>query len=169
MPVRIDPFRLARERRVLEGELPLDPMQRLAPSLRVVEGTVSVRLAFDYDAAGVPSVRGRIQTCLQLVCQRCMEPLHLPLRLELAYALVESEAEMEILPAEYEPLVVGSEPLFLSDLVEDELILALPIVPRHSECPVEVEKTVPERQDEDAPKTANPFAVLAELKQSRDN
>ena len=85
-------------------------------------------------------------------------------------AIIESQEEAELLPSEYEPLVIGHEPLYLQDLIEDELLLALPIVPMHpkDQCPAgeqEYQADEPDEQEEAA--KDNPFAALADLKLKR--
>lgn len=136
--------------------------KRLRPYLASEHGGVEVALEFDIDEQGRPHVRGRIQAHLELVCQRCLEPMGVALDLEPHLGVVESEPEAEHLPEEYDPLVVGEDPLFLADLIEDELVLSLPIVPRHADercAGVEGGK-----EQNDPADRENPFAALAVLK-----
>jgi uncharacterized protein len=102
-------------------------------------------------------------------CQRCLQPVTLELDVSRALRFVGDEATAETLDAESEDDVLAlPRRLDLHELVEDELLLALPVVPLHAECPVslpialgpELDQSV----DESAPK---PFAVLAGLKRGR--
>ncbi len=163
LPLYIDALRLARNGVQLHGQLPLAPMARLANALSGTDGEAEVELQFDVDVERRSVVRVRVRANVALTCQRCLEPVDYAIDSERVLAMVGSDAEAERLPDMYDPLVVGTEPLFLADLIEDELILSLPIVARHSDkacLPAN-----PEGKDNTASAgSANPFAVLAGLK-----
>jgi uncharacterized protein len=169
LPVHIDPIRLAETRRLLEGRIPLAEMTRLGESLQDSDGEVTVSLEFGTDNEGIRFMRGRIQAEVSLECQRCLETMRYPIDSEFALALVRSTVEAEALPSHYEPLLVEGEPLFLRDIIEDELLLALPIVAMHApeQCSVSTgtaEEADDRRKDTGATEKDNPFAVLADLK-----
>jgi len=167
LPVTIDPLRFALARRQLQGRLPLKGLDRLTSALESDEGEVAVELEFGIDTVqNVRYMRGRLRTEVQLQCQRCMGPLRYAIDTDLQLGIVGSEAEGERLPTEYDPLLYVGEPLHLAAIVEDELILNLPLVARHpaGECPAELlpaQEPDTAREDEEA---ENPFAVLAKLK-----
>ena len=79
-------------------------------------------------------IKGALQTGIELVCQRCLEPLRLALDVTVSLGLVHGEAEADRLPEEYEPLLVPEGVIRVADLVEDELLLALPRIPRHEDA-----------------------------------
>ena len=89
--------------------------------------------------------------------------MDLTLSLAPRLGLVGSEAEGEALGEALEPLIVGEEPMALADIVEDELILALPQVPMHpvDACPG---ARLPSRQSGAMQARQSPFAVLAQMK-----
>jgi uncharacterized protein len=97
-------------------------------------------------------------------CQRCLQPVAQPLTLERSLRFVRTEDEAARLDAESEDDVLALENAFdLRALVEDELLLALPLVPRHEHCPQPL--AVPSQPGEDeAPARENPFAALARLR-----
>jgi len=181
LPDFIDPIRLAEQQRELRGQIPLSRMHRLASSLAVAEGLVDVDLRFGIDELGVRFMSGRIHAELALICQRCMEAMRVPVEAEVSLGLTRSDNEAERLPENYEPLLVGAEPMPLSAIVEDELMLALPIVSMHApeQCPAST-LTRRERAADDiraeggepaagpdadrAADQASPFAVLRALK-----
>jgi uncharacterized protein len=70
-------------------------------------------------------------TTVQLVCQRCLEPLHHHVRDRVEMVLLETESLEAHSPEGYEPLVLDEDRLMPAILIEDELIISLPIVPRH--------------------------------------
>lgn len=169
LPVHIDPIRMAETRRLFEGRIALAEMARLGESLQDSDGDVTVSLEFGIDNEGIRFVRGHIQAEVSLECQRCLETMRYPIDSEFLLAVVRNEVEAEALPSHYEPLLVGGEPLFLRDIIEDELLLALPIVAMHTqeECSVNTssgQETGDLREDTGATVKENPFAVLADLK-----
>lgn len=103
---------------------------------------------------------------LPLVCQRCMGPVDIPVSVERSFRFVATEAAAEAEDeASEEDLLVMSRDFSLQALIEDELLMELPVVPRHEVCPTEVKLAV---QDPDfevaATEKTNPFAVLAGLR-----
>jgi uncharacterized protein len=102
---------------------------------------------------------------VRLVCQRCLEKMDWPLEVKFSLALVHDDDEAAALPAEYEPLLWPDGSGSLAALVEDELLLALPAVPRHvdpQECGP-VERVMRSEIDPDE-RRDNPFNVLSQLK-----
>ncbi|MFU8838258.1 MAG: YceD family protein [Thiohalomonadaceae bacterium] len=168
LPVHIDPLRMVEARRVLQGVLPLAEMDRLQSSTVRADGEVHVELEFGTDLEGIRYMRGQLRAEVSLECQRCLQAMAFPIDSCFALALVRNETQAESLPSHYEPLVLDGEPLFLRDVIEDELLLALPIVPKHPEGVCQL--AIPRQQesdtqtDPDSAKKVNPFAVLTNLK-----
>lgn len=131
-PNKVNPWQLVADNGRLEGELTLAAMPRLAV-LNRADGKVSVSLAAGLDEQGVRFIKGRVRTEIELVCQRCLGSLRLPLDVTVGLGLIRAEAEADRLPDEYEPLLVSEGGMAISDLVEDELLLALPQIPRHDD------------------------------------
>ena len=168
LPLQIDPFRLAEARRVLEGQVALRHMKRLASALSNSEGEIEISLEFGIDNMGVPFVTGPIQVNLSLICQRCLEEMNLPVETELALGFVRSSVEAEAMIGPYEPYIVESVPMDLMDLIEDEILLSLPQIPMHpfEECPARelYEQVAQQDEQENEASHENPFHVLAGLK-----
>lgn len=163
LPERVDPWRMVAERRCFEAELPLARFARLADSLAGAGGSVQVWIGFDADALGQAFVRVRVTGALPLLCQRSLEPFALPVEIDARLGLIRTEVDEAALPPGYEPLLVESGELLPLDLVEDELILALPVVPL---SPRE-NPDAPVWQDpgfDDFTKRASPFAALRSLR-----
>ncbi|WP_157263679.1 YceD family protein [Azohydromonas aeria] len=97
-------------------------------------------------------------------CQRCLQPVALSLALQRTLRFVHGEDEAARLDADSEDDVLALERAFdLRALVEDELLLALPLVPRHEQCPQPL--TAAQQPDaEEEPVRENPFAALARLR-----
>jgi len=174
LPHEIDPFRLVESRSALEGSVPLKQFKRLGPFLVDDTGVVAVVLNFDIDELGVPFVSGSIETSLALVCQRCLERYDFPIAKDFTLALIKTEKEAESLPLRFEPYLVETNPLILNDVIEEELLLAMPQIPMHdqSECIASSWISNPENEADESvagtdPQDAsqeNPFSVLANLK-----
>lgn len=164
LPELIYPLQLARSGRSLQGQIPVARMWRLAETLCSTAGEIVIDLRLRRGDYGRIYLEGVIHGELQLVCQRCLEPFpwaaYCEVRLGLVPTLM-SEAQLE--PG-YEPLVAEEDsPLSLVTVVEDELILGLPIVPMHAEsqCPRAVLSEAAAELDSD--KKESPFAVLNNL------
>ena len=168
LPVHVDPLRMVEARRVLHGSIALAEMARLLGSVVRADGEVAVSLEFGTDVEGIRYLQGRLRAVVGLECQRCLETMDFPIDSQFALALVRSMAEAENLPSHYEPLLLDGEPLFLRDVIEDELLLALPIVAKHptGECELaQPEQAAADIQtDPDSTRKDSPFAVLAGLK-----
>ena len=119
------------------------------------------------DPAGQPApwLTLTVQTTLPQICQRCLEAVDVPVQVAGEFRFVESEAVAEQQDDDCEEdLLVTSREFDLAALIEDEVLLALPLVPRHEVCPVRVKMAAADK-DFDAPaEKPNPFAVLAQLK-----
>lgn len=103
------------------------------------------------------------EACAEAACQRCLQTVQLPLQIEGWYRFVRDEAQAAELDAELEQdVLVLSRAFDVREWLEDELLLALPIVPMHEQCP-EALPLSGEPAEEEAPRK-NPFAVLAGLK-----
>lgn len=168
LPIEIDPFRLAERGAELEGPLPLAQMQRLATALARPQGEVDVRLRFDIDDMNIPYVRGHIEAVLYLTCQRCLEALEYRVSQELALAWVRADRDAERLPLQFEPYIVSELPIRLSDVIEDELLLALPQIPMHEESRCQATAVIESlREHAPQPEQDNRFAELEKLKQDK--
>lgn len=132
-PDRFDPWKLAAAGGQLQGEIPLDRMPRFGSLLASPAGPVRFTLEAGVDAQAIAFLSGYLETTVTLVCQRCLAALELPLQVPVRLGLVGDERQAENLPEEYDPLVVPVEGVVVAELAEDELILALPLVPRHSD------------------------------------
>ena len=172
-PHRLDVATFAGARGELAGDWPADRLTRLvAATLAPGDGTD--RPAVGWQARGErrvlpgagkqPSLMVGADTEVTLECQRCLQPMRVPLHAERRIFFVEGEEAAAALDAESDDDVLALTPaLDLADLVEDELLLALPLVPRHEQCPEPLPRAFVEHDPATDP-ADNPFAVLAALK-----
>ena len=121
------------------------------------EGTLAPLLG----AGAQPALRIVADAAVGLECQRCLQRMVVPLRVDRRVFFVAGEDAAASLDAESDDDVLTLEPaLDLKSLVEDELLLALPLVPRHEVCP----EPLPFEAEPEAPASEHPFAALAALK-----
>jgi uncharacterized protein len=108
----------------------------------------------------------KAQASFPMVCQRCMTPVDVPLEVDRSFRFVADEATAEALDDDVEEdLLALSREFDLHELIEDELLMALPVVPRHDACPVAVPMASSEDDFEAASaEKPNPFAALATLR-----
>lgn len=120
--------------------MPLARMQRLVPLLAPPAGGAGesgvgradarFRADFAHDAQGYVTIELWVEAELPLICQRSLRPYLEPVKRHSLLAVVESLAEQEQVPEHYDPVLVEHGRLALLELVEDELLLGVPQVPR---------------------------------------
>lgn len=149
-------------RRLFEGRLPLSAMSRLGGSLADTDGDCAFSLEFGQDTLQVPFVELVIDAGLPLLCQRSLQRFVLPVKLVQRLGLIRDEADEAALPPGYEALLVPEDgQLHPLDLVEDELVLAVPVVALAPDSePVDRTWSASEEEQQ----AASPFAALTALK-----
>lgn len=161
LPLIIDPLAQVAKRRAYKGSLAISEFSRLQDSLLDSEGYAKVELAFRKDGK-ISAVLGCVSAVLTLQCQICMESMSWPVESDITLGVVASIEEAERLPEPYEPLLIENRELCFSDIIEDELLLALPAIPKHPGCLLETDT---QRKTENSER---PFAALAELIKTGD-
>jgi uncharacterized protein len=112
---------------------------------------------------------GQIRATLEVVCQRCLEPMPVEVKSEVRLGIVRRESEAVALPPEYEPLQVDGERISLLSVVEDELILALPVAPLHPPGRCQPPRHLHRGEVRNGTAAESPFAVLAVAKRDAGN
>ena len=161
LPRQINVLQFARQGISLIGQLPLKDMTRLAAVLLENDGVVTVKLLFGVDEEGIRYVSGTLTAQLNLLCQRCLKPMTYYIDDNLMLGVSLSHAQALSLPKHYDPLLVTSEMQTLLSIIEDELIVRLPIAAMHIENECQL-KTVATKIETD--NVSNPFAELSKLK-----
>jgi uncharacterized protein len=131
-PGRLDAFRLARERGVLEGSVDAHRLPRVADLLADGPAAIAWRIAGTADASGRPALAIALEGAVVLTCQRCLADFECPVDERTEVLIAHDEREVAALDAESSAEVVLAQgPVDPLSLVEDELVLALPFAPRH--------------------------------------
>jgi uncharacterized protein len=163
-PYLIDPQRLTSQPRLLEGTFKPSELERLEDSLASGEGELHYRIT-----AGLDGQRRKVVSCIIkgfvfLTCQTSLEAFRHEISVDDRLVLVDEESQLPPVEEENdtEDYLVADEPLDIRDLVEDAVLLALPMVPR--------KPGLQEAREEDgksAGERPNPFAALASLKKPK--
>lgn len=159
----IDSISFAREGRRLEGELKVSALPRLADAVFEPDGEVRFELGGEQRADGDPFLNLELGARLILQCQRCLEPMALTVSFRRRFLLVapgQEWPEDEMLDDSFDALQ-AEQSMDLVDLVEQEILLALPIAPRHDACAG--------RGETHGTGMTGAFAVLANLKRRKQN
>ena len=169
-PRHLDLKAFARAQGRLSGEKPLADFERLkgeaqGPSASLVQW--EVRAEMRPNQVGIDQVWLHLaaRTTLALVCQRCMRPVDTLIASDRWFRFAPDEATAAALDDESEEDVLVLDGAFdLMELVEDELLMSLPMVPLHESCPVDVKLAVADPDFEAPEAKPSPFAKLASLR-----
>lgn len=160
----IDPLKYADQNKVLEGKLSVQSLPRLAEIVLEPTGDVEVKLEFDRDEQHLRIIKGHLKATLKLTCERCLEAVVKDVESEVSLGIVLTDEQAKNLPGYYEPLLVSPDSMSVYDVVEEELILSLPMFAYHDDCEL---KQVEEPENFDDGKKDNPFNVLSQLKRGK--
>jgi len=130
LPETVNFMRQVERNRTIEGVFPLSKLGRLGELLTSDAGSITAKLVFGY-SDGFPSLTGTVSAKLLLVCQRCLQPVETEVSGSFKFALAEREEDFELLPDELEPYLLEGDEQSIIELVEDELLLSLPMVSAH--------------------------------------
>ncbi len=171
VPEQLDPWRAVERARRLEGSLPMHEFERLVALLVDTQGTVEFQIVFFRGDKHRPCVRGWVKVEVELRCQRCLRAVTKHLDSSFSLALVEGLDEAGSLPEEYEPLLVAAGRVCPREIIEDELLLALPQIAAHGPdeiCAADTflarDRWQSDHESEAVRQAENPFGVLEQLK-----
>ncbi len=161
---------------VFVGSCSLERLPRFADCLASPDGEVSGKLRFGLTGTGRRVITGSVSATVEVVCQRCLEPLSLELADTIQLALVESESESQSdsLEAAWDPWMVDGPKISIASLLEEQLMLCMPLVSYHRDerCvkALEYQQRKEPLDDSSGDRAAkNPFEVLKVLKKNDDS
>ncbi len=131
LPTRIDLNRISRQSQHLLGELRLEALPRLQDLFGTMVGNIAVDLTVAVDNEGYKFIEGHVKTVISLQCQRCLEEFDYSLTAEFCLSPVLDEQQAETLPEQYEAVVLEDKHINIEKMIEDEIILNLPLVAMH--------------------------------------
>lgn len=165
LPRQADPRKFAQQGVSLEGFIPVSELPRILEATEGSEGDVQVALAFNISEEGKRVVTGQAHADMVLICQRCLEPVTVPIDSNISLGIVWDEEAAEKLPPHLEPWIAGEGMADLYDMIEEELLLSLPAVAYHQEPCID-SQLYSSGKPVDVKKEKNPFQVLEQLKSS---
>ncbi|NQZ30276.1 MAG: DUF177 domain-containing protein [Oceanospirillaceae bacterium] len=168
LPKVVDPRKLADREVQLAGVIPVSEMTELSSLLDNSSAEVIAELNFSRDQLRIRTIIGSAKATVAIQCQRCLEPVEVEILANINLAISYSEEKAKTLPSYYEPLVVEDDDLELLPLIEQELILNLPIVSYHSNCSIQTSFGDGNTAASIEAEKPNPFSVLASLKGKTD-
>ncbi len=153
-----DAFAFVRDARVLEGTLAVSILERLHDLLADDSGDVSWCIEGFKDEGGKLMLQLTVGGCIQLACQRCLEAIPFELDIDSLLEVVPASTDLsqDELEDDSRDFLPVEKELDVAELVEDEILLSLPVAPRHERC------GLPGAAG--AGDWVNPFATLAGLK-----
>lgn len=166
LPATLDVRKAATRGAIVKGTLKLPELPRFRDLLAADEGVVAAVLTFSRDEEGRYLVQAITDSTVTVMCQRCLQPMPVQLHTDSTLAVVWTDEQARQLPAWLEPVIVTEEECSLRELVEDELVLAMPPFSYHeqADCNTVLADLNAEPEADEPPAKSNPFDVLAQLK-----
>ncbi len=167
---RYQVYKEVSRRGYFEGEIPVADLDRLAELLYSDEsasapGGIQVNFEFVPNEYGLPMLAGQLSARLELECQRCLGAMDVPLALELRLLIDASEDVVR--ESSLDTLYSDDGYIDVFDVIEDELILAIPLVARHDDRACN--RHWPAEADDTSAVAESPFAALGALKTTESN
>ena len=159
LPKLVDHRKLAEAKAELDFAMPVASFSRLSELLASDRGEIHARLKFRKGRKQRTLVLGECSGELEVICQTCLETMRVPVATKVRTLLVNDLDELMALDQSEDGLVCETEQVSLTDILEDELIVSLPMVPRHAQGECVLAEPVAEPEAE----TYKPFAGLAKL------
>lgn len=156
LPDLVDPLRLVDRQSRFRSKISLIGMDRLKEFLVDENGVAEFELSFEKQGE-YSSVVGFVKSNLILACQVCLQDLSWTVHSKINLAIVSSIDEANLLSDTFEPLLLQEQTIAIKSIIEDELILAIPIIPKHENCRLQSSHIREHTQE-------NPFAILRQLK-----
>lgn len=162
LPRHVDPRKLALQDSHFSGSVATGEMARLRDIVVTVVDDAKVDLRFYLDQSRHLVVEGKFSLKVSLQCQRCLQPVDELLEGEVLLGVVWTEERVEVLPKRYDPWLIEGDSADVYEMIEDELLLTLPIVAYHDENQCPKKGTFSTGEFEESGR--NPFEILAKLK-----
>ncbi|MES3006409.1 MAG: YceD family protein [Pseudomonadota bacterium] len=173
IPDYVDAKKIFTQQAVISGSLPVARFERFSDLLANTSGFVEITLKFFLNEDFRRVISGELKADVEVLCQRCLEGTTITLEDHFQLALVESDSQADKLPKDLEPWFCTDTKLVLADVVEEQLILVMPIVSYHQESCTQNVLLKPDTVNEEVSKSLdkadkpNPFAILQSLKKPR--
>jgi uncharacterized protein len=168
LPLRFDPVLFAKQGRQIEGDLAIREMPRIVDLTPKPDSKLHVTMSFSTSSMQFPFVKGTIEGQVVQSCQRCLGDTVVEIDQQFELLLISPDSAELATQEGHDLFEYSGQFISTIELIEDETILAMPIVPRHEslkECEPIAQKWIQQKEHEPADaKRDNPFAALKNLK-----
>jgi len=167
LPLRFDPLLFARRGRHFTGNLPVQDLPRIMELAPNSECDFHVSMTFSMSSLQFPMVKGTIEGKIVQLCQRCMNNASIPISSQFQLILVTPDLVETASEEGHELFEYTGQSIMTAELVEDEIILSMPIVAKHAsieDCDTTVRQKMHEFDEVPTDEKDNPFAKLKDLK-----
>ncbi len=162
LPDQLKLFNFAKKEISLSGIYQISDFPKISEIASNKKDKVVVDLSFYLKNNKTPCVEGIIELDIVLACQRCLDDLSLALKVNFNLVFIRNNQESEELDSHYEIYLIEEEELATDDLISDEILLSIPMVPTHDyDCLKEINE-----QEIVGEKSENPFAILKKIKKA---
>lgn len=165
LPEYVDARKIFSAEGSVSGEIALSRLARVTSCVVTERACITADIRFWVDDFGRKRIAGQVQAQIQVQCQRCLEPLEINVSDTINLVLVADETAAKALEEEFDHWINEDHKIVLAELIDEQLVLALPIVNFHQTGPCSESSAYsagPEVGSE--AKRVNPFAVLASLR-----
>jgi len=159
LPDQLKIFKFAKKEISLSGLYQISDFPKISEIARNKTENVRVDFSFYLNNNKTPCVDGIIELDIVLTCQRCLDDLSIALKINFNLAFIKHNQESEEIDSHYEIYLIEEDKLATHDLISDEILLSIPMVPTHDyDCIKEIYE-----QETAEGKSENPFSILKKL------
>lgn len=166
LPEHLDVIQKAKFGAEIQGTWPIAKLERFSELLLEKDGNLRAELKFS-KSDHLRLIDGKLSAELKVTCQRCMQPMDLSLNIDFKLGLICKEAQAEGLPEGYEPYLIEGDSEDIPHMLEEELLLAMPLVAMHEyDCSEFLQQQKQRQQNEvgqQEKEKASPFSKLKDL------
>jgi len=169
VPDYVDARKIFAQHALISGVMPISRFSRFCELLADSSGELQVSLQFFLDDKHRRIIDGKIAADVMVICQRCLDPATIHLEESFKLGIVEKEEHIAKLPGDIDPWMTTETKLVIAEFLEEQMILAMPIVSYHAEAcksamSEDAGKSTGRKQNIDTNRDDSPFAILQKLK-----
>ncbi|MEX2132139.1 MAG: YceD family protein [Pseudohongiellaceae bacterium] len=171
LPEYVDQRKIFTQQGDISGFVEFANLARLSECLTDGNGKVYVKLGFEVDGSGRKVIHVSLEAQAKVICQRCLEPMLVELADQVNLVVINDESAAVSLDRQFDPWLCTDHKIDLINLVDEQMVLCMPIVNLHQSGPCVTVKTYDTKASgtgkvpgaEGVPEKRNPFAVLEKL------
>ncbi len=161
IPDKIKLFNFAKKGLIFSQQYQLKDFPRISNLASNINDSIDVELNFYLEKEKIPCIIGKIKLDVTLTCQRCLDDVSIHLEPNFKLGFLKNEQQGEELDSSFETILNTDEEFSTVEFITDEILISIPMIPKHSHKCVSYDNKQVEEQ-----KRENPFAILKQLKNS---